>query len=389
MLVNQAAELVNLCTAEILGESAIVANEDLSNIVDVGTQVFDTSNTETFARTLIDHIGRVQFVNRVYGGWSPNIRREAWEYGAACEKIRARMPEATENESWDLIDNQSYDPNIFHKPDVFATFYQKRICFEVENSIVEQQIKGAFSNATQMMAFIAMLQNAVDTKITICLDALVMKLIECQIVDTVKADFASSALNSKSGVKAVNLLYLYNTEFSKSLTAAEFLKDPDCLRYAAQKINLYRDRLKAISTLFNIDGEARFTPEDQLHVVLHTEFISALDTYLASDTFHKELVSVNGGKLERIPYWQGTGTSYAIADTMNVDVKTPAGNYYSGGVPYVIGCLFDNDALMVSCLDRRTDTQRNPKGNFINYFHKAFMGLGVASDENFVTFFLA
>ena len=98
MQVNQIYNIVNDITGEILGESAVIS-EDLSNIVDIGTAVFNANAVDNYVRNLVNHIGRVIFVNRSYRGSAPSVLMDGWEYGSVMEKIRAELPEAEENES--------------------------------------------------------------------------------------------------------------------------------------------------------------------------------------------------------------------------------------------------------------------------------------------------
>ena len=146
MLVNQIYELMNTVTQEVLGDSVVVA-EDLSNVVDIGAAVLNNSDMDHYVRSLVNHIGKVIFVNRPYSGNCPSIMMTGWEYGSILEKISAELPEATENESWQLVDGASYDPNIFYKPQVESKFYNKRVTFEIPMSFTERQVKESFSNA--------------------------------------------------------------------------------------------------------------------------------------------------------------------------------------------------------------------------------------------------
>ena len=50
------------------------------------------------------------------------------------------------------------------------------------------------------------------------------------------------------------------------------MKDPEFIRYASYTMGLYIDRMKKISTLFNIGGRDRFTPRDMLHLVALNDF---------------------------------------------------------------------------------------------------------------------
>ena len=305
MTIQQIYELVNSATSEILGESVVIA-EDLSNVVDIGTEIFNANAVDNYVRSLVNHIGRVIFVNRPYAGNVPSVLMDGWEYGSVLEKITADLPEATENESWELTNGESYDPNIFYKPTVSAKFFNKRVTFEIPMSFTEKQVKESFSNATQLNGFLSMLYNAVDKAMTVKVDALVMRTINNMVGETIYADYGAAALSSKSGVKAVNLLYIYNQRFNKSLTASAAVTDPDFIRFAAYEMGVMSSRLSKISTLFNIGGKDRFTPSDLLHVVMLSDFRKAANVYLQSDVFHDQFTALPNS--EEVPYWQGSGT---------------------------------------------------------------------------------
>lgn len=384
MEVKQIYEIVNTITQETLGAENLV-NEDLSNIVDIGTEVFNQSQVDNYVRSLVDHIGKIVFVNRPYQGSAPSVLMDGWEYGRILEKIKAEMPVAQANESWELEDGVSYDPNMFYKPSVSAKFFNKAVTFEVPMSFTEMQIKESFSNATQLNGFMSMLYTAIDKSMTVKLDGLVMRTINNMIGETVHDDFGSSSLSGGSGIKAVNLLKLYNTDFSKSLTASAALTDPDFIRYAAFKMGVYESRLMKISKLFNIGGKDRFTTSDILHVVLLSDFARAADAYLQSDTFHNEFVKLP--KAETVPYWQGSGTTYSFSDVSKIDVKTTSGDTVE--VPGILGVMFDRDALGVTNINKRVTSNYNPKAEFWNNWYKYDSGYFNDFDENFVVFFMA
>ena len=384
MTINQIYELVNAATSEILGESSVVA-EDLSNVVDIGTEIFNANAVDNYVRSLVNHIGRVIFVNRPYAGNVPSVLMDGWEYGSVLEKITADLPEATENESWELTNGESYDPNIFYKPTVSAKFFNKRVTFEIPMSFTERQVKESFSNATQLNGFLSMLYNAVDKAMTVKVDALVMRTINNMIGETIYADFGSAALSSKSGVKAVNLLYIYNQRFSKSLTAAAAVTDPDFIRFAAYEMGVMSSRLSKISTLFNIGGKDRFTPSDLLHVVMLSDFRKAANVYLQSDVFHDQFTALPNS--EEVPYWQGSGQEYGFSDISNIKITTASGN--SIDASGILCVMFDRDALGVTNLDRRVTTNYNPKAEFYNNWYKFDAGYFNDTNENFVVFFVA
>ena len=384
MTVNQIYELMNGVTGEILGES-VVLSEDLSNIVDIGTAIFNASAVDNYVRSLVNHIGRVIFVNRPYSGNVPSVLMDGWEYGSVLEKISAELPDATENESWELTNGASYDPNIFYKPTVEAKFFNKRVTFEVPCSFTERQVKESFSNAAQLNGFLSMLYNAVDKSMTVKIDALVMRTINNMVGETINADFGANALSGGSGVKAVNLLYLYNQRYGTSLSAVNALTDPDFIRFAAFEMGVYMTRLSKISTLFNIGGKDRFTPADMLHVVMLADFKKAANVFLQSDVFHDSFTELPNAEV--VPFWQGSGTSYGFTDISKINITTAGGATVN--TSGILGVMFDRDALGVTNLDRRVTTNYNPKAEFYTNWYKFDAGYFNDTNENFVVFFVA
>lgn len=394
MEVNQIYTLMNSVSSEVLGRTDIV-HEDLTGIVDMGTEVFNANAVDNYVKSLVNHIGKVVFVNRPYSGKVPSVLMDSWEFGSVLEKISADIPEAHENKSWELTDGTEYNQDVFHKPKVSAKFFNSRVTFEVPVSITERQVKESFSNATQLNGFISMIHAAVEKSMTIKADALIMRTINNMIAETLNADgekFTPEAgstvdYSTASTVRCVNLLKLYNDSVkpATALTAANAITDPEFIRFASYTMGLYADRMQSISTLFNVGRKERFTPKDMLHVVLLSDFAKAAQTYLYSDTYNKEQVLLPNA--ETVPYWQGSGTGYAFADNSNINVNSSSGANVN--VSGVVGVMFDRDALGVSNLDRRVTTNYNAKAEFFNNYYKFDCGYFNDTNENFVVFFVA
>ena len=384
MTVSQSYEIVNLATKEVLGESAVV-NEDLSNIVDIGTAIFDANAVDNYVQSCVNHIGKVIFVNRPYAGSVPSVLMDSWEFGSILEKLTCELPNATENESWELEDGTVYEENIFYKPTVTAKFFNKRTTFEVAISITERQIKESFSGAEQLNAFLSMIYTTVEKAMSIKLDELVMRTINNMIGETIYDEYEGAELSSKSGVKAVNLLKLYNTEKGTNLTAEKALSDTEFLKYASYVMGLYVSRLQKVSSLFNIGGKDRFTPPDLLHVVMLADFKRAADVYLQSDTFHNELTKLPNS--ETVAYWQGSGTDYGFESTSKINIKTSSNNVVEASG--ILAVMFDRDTLGVTNMDRRVKSKEIVKAEFWNNWFKMEAGYFNDTNENFVVFFVA
>ena len=389
MKVSQVYEILNTITGELLGESVIV-NEDLSNIVDVGKAFENLENGyDNYVRRLHDHIGKMVFSSRVYAGRGVSVLMDSWEFGSILEKVRAALPEAEENESWELEDRASYDPNIFYKPTVSAKFFNNRVTFEIPISITEKQVKSSFSNATQLNAFYSMIQTAIANSMTVKLDALIMRTINAGIAETIYNEFSGGVYNASSGVRAVNLLYLYNQTLAEAdrLSASEAMTDSGFIRFASYTIKNYMGYMNDMSTLFNIGGTEKFTPNDRMKIVMLNQFKNAAEVYLYDGPNQFNTEGIKLPQVDGVSYWQGSGTDLGFNSVTAINVKTPSGHDVS--VTGVLACIFDRDALGVANLDRRVTTNYNAKAEFWNEFHKVTVGHFLDTDENFVVFFAA
>lgn len=389
MEVKQIYTLINSVSGEVLGKTDIV-QEDLTGVVDLGTEVFNANAVDNYVKSLVNHIGKVIFVNRPYAGKVPSVLMDAWEFGSVLEKISADIPAATENDTWDLQDGQTYAQDTFHKPTVTAKFFNSKVTFEVPVSITERQVKESFSSAEQLNGFLSMIYSAVEKSMTIKSDALIMRTINNMVAETLKADkkaFGGASVNyaSASTVRCVNLLKLYNENKGTTLTAAKAITDPEFIRFASYQMGLYADRMQTVSTLFNVGAKERFTPVDMLHTVLLSDFAKAAQAYLYSDTYNKEQVLLPNA--ETVPSWQASGKNYDFASVSTINVKSASGEAVN--VSGVLGVMFDRDALGVCNLDRRVTTTYNAKAEFFNNYFKFDAGYFNDTNENFVVFFVA
>ena len=379
MKVTQLKDIVNSATSEVLGKQDVLA-EDLSNLVDVGNEIIDSENVDNYVKKLIDRIGKVVFVNRLYAGGVPSVLMDSWEYGSVVEKISADMPEADENDSWQLQDGQTYSQDTFYQPKVSAKFFNSKVTFDVKLSFTTEQVKESFSNVNELNGFISMLETGVKNSMTVKLDSLIMRTIN---------NMTGQILNSANGLQKVNLLTEYNAVSGQTLTANKALMDKDFLKFASLTIKKYQARITKMSTLFNAGGKARFTTTDNLHTVLLSDFADSAEVYLMSDTYHNDTVSLPNH--ETVPYWQGSGKSYAFDDISKIDVKIDAGNKTPKAVTQtgILGVMFDTNALGVSNLNQRTTTSYNARAEFYTNYYKMDAGYFNDLNENFVVFYIA
>ena len=402
MKVTQLYTLINNVTKEILGETAVV-NEDLSNVVDIGKAVFDATSVDNYVKKLVNHIGKVIFQDRVYAGGVPSVLMDSWEFGSVLQKVSMSLPEATENESWNLVDGQEYKQDVFTAPKIEAKFYNSKVTFEIPMSFTELQVKESFSSREQLNGFVSMITTGVENSMTVKLDALIMRAINNMTAETLVAGIGSGADGAKTldfsltSGRAVNLLKLYNEQAAAAdkVTVANALTNPGFIKFATYTLGIYADRMSKVSKLFNVGGKERFTPADMRRCVLLSDFAKAAVTYLQADIQSPEMVALPAH--DAVPYWQGSGTDYLLSSTGIIDVKTasgetvkvPAEGVASGDSnAAILGVMFDRDAVGVANLDRRTTTAYNAKAEFYNNWYKMDAGYYNDLNENFVVFFI-
>lgn len=389
MKVKQIFSLMNDVTSEVIGKSGIV-KEDLSNVVDLGKEIFDNTSVDNYVKSLVNHIGKVIFVNRPYSGNIPSMLMDSWEFGSVLEKISADIPIATENDSWNLTNGATYSQDVFYKPSVSTKFFNSKVTFEVPMSFTELQVKESFSSVAQLNGFVSMIYNAVDKSMAIKIDSLVMRTINSMIANTVNSELADGGeLETHSGTKAVNLLKDYNAKFGTTLTVDKALTTPEFIRYASFIISTYKDRLSKISTLFNVGKKERFTPSDMLNIVMLSDFKNSASVYLESDTYHNDLVALPN--CESVPYWQGSGETYSFADVSKIKVAIPNDSTTTKEVSVtgILAIMYDRDSMGVCNSDRRVTTNYNAKAEFYNNYYKFDASYFNDLNENFVVFYIA
>ena len=381
MTVNQIYELTNSAVKSAIGETAVL-NADLTNLVDIGTEIINANATDKFTNALVDKVGKVIFVARAYEKKAPSVLMDSWEFGNVLQKISAEMPEAIENDDWKLVDGTSYDQNIFHQPKVSSKFFSKRVCWEIDISLTTEQVKSAFNSATEMNGLINLIVLQVQNSYKVRLDQMIRYTINNAIATTYNNEITST---NKTGVRAINLLEEYNTTMGTTLTASKALYDLSFLKFASERILEVSDNMEEMSKLFNVGGTTKFTSKERQHIVLHSKFKRTSDVYLQSETYHNELTRLPAS--ESITYWQGSGKNFDFDSTSQINVKTADGATVT--IAHVLGTIFDRDALGVSCLKQEVRSHYNAKADFTNYFYKFFMGYFNDFNENMVVFFIA
>lgn len=388
MKVNQIASILNEVYAEIIGESALVA-EDLSNIVDVGRQITATTqwadNFDNYVGKIIDKVGQTIFATKNYEKRSLGLWKSGSEYGSILEKIRVDVGDYTDNAAWQLTDSPAptfTDLFEFVPATVSAKYFNMYTTFKLKISIPEYQVRSAFNSASEMSRFFDRIFVRVETKMNLAMENLEKRVVAGLVAEKIK-----------SNNNVINLLADYKTESGNTtLTAATAMMDKDFLAFASKQIGVYRGLLREETMLFNDDGYVTHTNDDELHILMLTDFAKSLENTLYANTFHEQYLKVEG--FREVGYWQGIGTSAAYNDRSSINVIPPSGGTGTGGdepvVQSGIVCvMFDDQAAMVYNEMPTVRALPNPDGDFTNYWYKFKAGYFCDTGENAIVFVVA
>ena len=374
--VNQIYTLVNEVSKESMGEQAISV-KDTSTLVALGDAVLKSDiDTENFMNALVDRIGRTVFSVRRYESTAEGMVRHPFEFGCIVQKIYVDLPEAKENNSWE-IGKAAYEPKFAPviKPSVKQKLFNKITTWEIDVTIPDFMLRTAFTSEIAMATFIDAIFTSMDNMMELALE---------NNANLTRASFIARKINGAKPCGAINLLHEYNTLTNATLTVSQALMNAEFLAWASREINLWVKRITKMSTLFNEEGYKRHTPKDKLVVNLLQDFTSACDTFLGANTFHDELVKLP--MFEPVAYWQGSGTGFKFEDTSKIIVKIDDTTTVTESG--IIGVLYDYEAMGVTLKERRDTTERNNHDEYTNYYNKANIGYFNDMSENGIVFYL-
>ena len=426
MKINQIAGILNDVFKEVTGVYVTVPNpdfdpdspvgpdnpetieqggfdEDLSNIVDIGRTITSSTqwadNFDNYVARIIDKIGRTIFVDRPYEGDDLGLSREAWNYGSVMEKVRVEVGDFVENDSWKLargryLGNGKVTPGTypddpteddlksmdgfpffgdlfaFDEPaEVMAKYFNLKTTFRAKIILPRNQMESAFRSASNMQRFFGTIENRIRTKMEVSREALAYRT---------ENNFIAGKLSLNNGV--VNLLAEYATASGDTtLTAATALESPEFLRYCVRRIKTDKKLLAKFGGLYNVEGYGTFTPASKLKVLALTDFATAIETVLKSQTYHDTFVSLPGYR--EVPFWQFRIDSNDVKDSYEARssiMATPLIPDADTGAPKkgdpvsqsgIVFVMQDIDAVMIANEEAPVDVIYNPDGRFYKYFY--------------------
>lgn len=353
MTTEQIYGLVNTVNAEAFGHSAITV-VDTSSLISLGNTVLSSStNTEAFLNTLAQRIGRTILRFREYRNKLGDMVLNDFEYGAILQKIKVNMPEAEQDESYDLIDGNTVDPYVIAKPSVDQKLFVTRTPYQFHITIQRVHLKEAFLSPEAMGSFIGVVFGEVRNAIEVSLENLGRITIATAI-----AEYSTS--------REIPLVTDFNTEYNPTpaLTAAEALHNEEFLRYAIMRMMTTVDGIQDMSELYNDGSMQTFTPREDVRIKVLSEFQRRIESNVLYAAFNERFVDIPEG-YTKINFWQAAQSPFDVEITRPSDsVATTVNN--------VVAILHDRDAMGVYKIDEEVATSDlNAAGLYYNqYWHE-------------------
>lgn len=371
MAVKQIYDIVNSVNSQTMGVTDLTVVDE-QGLISLGQTVLTTNGlADTWLNSLAQRIGRTIISFREYKSKYSDMVLDSMQWGNIVQKIKVSMPEATEDESYSLVDGQSVDMYKVANPKVTQSFFTTETPYQFYVTIKREQLEEAFTSENAMNGFIGAIYGEVQNAIELSLEGLARNCIN---------NFIAECIGTR---RQINLLRLYNTETNKSLTVDTCLHDKEFLAFCVSRINLISKYMENMTKIYNNGTETRHTPKSLQHLRVLEDFESRLETVVQYQAFRDGYVKLNN--YHTTSFWQSIKRPYSLAIKRASD-KTVI-NYDS---TKILAVLYDRDALGLYKKDSWTSTTPfNSAGGYYNtYYHHKELYFNDLS-ENFVVFCIA
>ena len=379
MKTDQIYAVLNSINQQSEGKADITVT-DTSSFVALGDTVLSSSaNTEPFLNTLCQLIYTDIVEGRAYESPLRSLVKDTMQWGAIVRKISVDMPDLVEDEAVELKDGQSLDQYKIKLPVAHQYLFVKRTPYSAFVTIQREWLEEAFGSEAAMERFISTIFQKIQNRLELSIEGLTKMSI---------ANYIGLAKTAQT----LNLVTMYNAEHGGELgTGISALHNADFVRWAVGIIKQMMADITSMSTLYNYEGEERFTPYTKQHLMMLSRFKTQIETVALYGAFNEDYLKL--AKKELVPHWQGSGTAAMQFDkqsSINVNVATPGEeSAHQVTLSNVVAVLFDDEALgAYRKIKKVATTPLNARGLYTNtFFHEQQLWFN-ALDENFIVFTL-
>lgn len=369
--VQDAYALINAISAQSVGATGLTAT-DTSSFVKVAEAIMQTG-LESTMNAIGYVLGRTIFSIRPYKSKLASLERDPERFGMITRKITYLMKGASKSNNWNtqidstqLEDGASVDPFVINAPKAVQLCIPGAETLQTDYTVFKDQLRLAFSNESEFIRFWE----------TVALH--VMNMIELQKESkgrVVLANFIAAKVAMEAGQQGVrDLVYDFNVAFGTSYTREQLLSTyaSDFWKFVAATIKNDSELLSDMTAyhhehLTGYDPIIRHTPKDRQKLVVYGPAFNAEKAYVFSTLFNPQYLDI--ATTEEVTHWQAKDYPASIDITPSI-LNTTTGEANAAGaavsIPYVLGVLFDEEALGIMPKFDSAGSIYNPYGEYTN-----------------------
>lgn len=387
---NQIFTIVNEVASQAMGAKAITV-VDNSGLIALGDTVLGSDATKNnFINALTDRIGRTIVSFRAYHSHFPDFERDSIEWGNILQKLKIGMPDAEQDDSYDLKNGTSVDQYKINKAKVNQLLFTTETPWQTHITVHLDALEKAFVDSSAMGAFISGMFGEVQNRIELAMENLSIDCVNNYMAEIIKR-------KTQRPSRVINLVTEYNTDMGltdeNALKAQNALNTPAFLEYVVRRINTISSTMEYMTSgMFNdtafagVDTQnsiySRHTPKSEQRMMLYIDLVNSLKTNVNSKAFNMKEVAIDL-PFQTVPFWQ----SLKSPKTINI---TPASGGTAISQSNVMGILFDREAMGTFKNKYSSLTSPiNAAGKYYNVFYHMIKMYYNDLTENAVVFLLA
>lgn len=383
---KQIYTIVNEVASQAMGSKAL-AVVDNAGLVALGNTVLGSNETKNnFINALTDRIGRTIVSFRAYHSHFPDFERDSIEWGNILQKLKIGMPDAEEDQSYNLVDGTSVDQYKINKAKVNQLLFTNESPWQTHITVHLDELEKAFIDSTSMGAFISGMFGEVQNRIELAMENLSMDCVNNYMAELIKR-------KESKPTRVIHLLHEFLEKTGKDYTTnpLEALNSADFLSFVIRTINTISSTMEYMTSgIYNdtvgVTGEegsvnTRHTPKSEQELMLYIEIVNALKTNINSKAFNLDQVAIDI-PFRTVPFWQSMQTPAEI------NIK-PASGGEAVTQSLIMGVMFDREAMGTFKKKYTSLTSPiNAAGKYYNVFYHMITMYFNDLTENAVVFVL-
>ena len=380
-LVTQIPAVVKDAVSDILGITKATKLVS-TGLTSLGKQLESYGLLDGWFGALANRIVETRLMLREYNPSERKVMRSEHDFGSFVQRVYyVSAPDPGDNTVYKIPDSstgkytQTSPYDVEGSVAVQCLVYGGKGTWTLELLIPTKQIKGAFTSAEAMDAFIAGIYLYVDNQ---------FKLEEESISDlAVNTGIANAFM---AGLKR-NILGEYNMKHdNNTLTMEEAEEDAQFLKYASKELSRLIKNMGRMVTVFNKKGYQTHTSGDNMVVEVLANFNKATEVYLEADTYHNELIKLPN--FEEVEFWQSCGSNkFTFEDCStihieNADLAENVGDPIEFNQSGIFAFIHDIEYVAATFYDRSTWEEVNKRDEVIIHGEKATKGYAIDNYMN-------